>query len=63
MKLASIFFKASAEYIRGLPQIPYKRARNIKLASIFFKASAEYIRGFLKYTEKQSKGTRNEVYY
>ena len=35
----------------------------MKLASIFFKASAEYIRGFLKYTEKQSKGTRNEVYY
>ena len=45
MKLVSIFFTASEDYIRGLPQINNKRARNMKLVSIFFTASEDYIRG------------------
>ena len=38
MKFASIFFTASAVYIRGFPQILYDRARNTKFARSFKKA-------------------------
>ena len=48
MKLASIFFKASAEHLRIHFKDSNKRARNMKLASIFFKANAEYLRIYFK---------------
>ena len=57
MKLASIFFTASAVYIRGLPQISYKRARNMKLASIFItiKCTHVFIRKLLHHTTTLSR--------
>ena len=58
MKLASIFFTASAVYIRGLPQISFKRARNMKLASIFFTASAVYIRGLPQISFKRARNMK-----
>ena len=45
MKFTSIFFTASAVYIRAKRKYINKREKNMKLASIFFTASADYIRG------------------
>ena len=44
MKLVSIFFKASAGNLRGLPQRYNKRARNAKLVLAFLTASTENLR-------------------
>ena len=43
MKLASMFFKASAEYIRVYLKYSNKRARNAKFTLAYFKASADYV--------------------
>ena len=50
MKLASIFFIASAENLGVYLKDTHKRARNMKLASIFFTASAENLGVYLKDT-------------
>ena len=44
MKFTSIYFKASAVYIRVHRKYSNKRARYMKFTSIYFKASAVYIR-------------------
>ena len=44
MKFTSIFYKASAAYIRLKSKDTNKRAENMKFTSIFYKASAAYIR-------------------
>ena len=57
MKFTSIFFTASAVYIRGLPQI-YKQTseKYMKFTSIFFTASAVYIRAKRKlHTNERDK--------
>jgi len=49
MKLASIFFTASAENLGVYLKDTHKRARNMKLASIFFTASAEILEFISRY--------------
>ena len=44
MKLASIFFKASASIFTACRKDTKKRARNMKLASVFFKAPTRYMK-------------------
>ena len=62
MKLASIFFKASANIFEIPLRDTNKRARNMKLASIFFKASANIFEKLWSANKKGSADLHSLVF-
>ena len=62
MKFTSIFFTASAKYLRVYLKDTNKQARNMKFTSIFFTASAKYLRVYLKESPPNIKKQVNFIW-